>query len=182
MYKYSSLSLLSSLPISSQHHPNLQSSCLNQLHLTSKLPAFSMCVQRSLTQIPTISQLRNPTTCEISNQSTNSRAQLAPSQTQHHVFAIPGQSLSSPSDGRNTNERGNNTDLICQSQTSSNPDLQAEESTPARAFFANVGRAGYPAANAGPKVQPWQAEWKGPQQPKDGRLIVACAKNAVYGT
>lgn len=57
-----------------------------------------------------------------------------------------------------------------------------EEPAPVLDFFQTVSRYGYPDEKEEPKVQPWRAHWEGPQEPKDGKLIVACPKKCDYGT
>ena len=50
-------------------------------------------------------------------------------------------------------------------------------------FFKSVSADGYPeGAGMSTKAQPWRSIWPGPQRPsEDGKLLVACPKNCVYG-
>lgn len=86
----------------------------------------------------------------------------------------------------------------CQSQSqsqsqsacsrSSSPESDAEstksdvELSPAvHQFFQSVSPAGFPTTKGPKKAQPWKSRWNGPQEPKDGQLIVACPRICTYG-
>jgi len=52
------------------------------------------------------------------------------------------------------------------------------------AFFKNVSKDGYPpqrGLTAVPLAQPWKQVWTGPKVSADGRLIVACPRQADFG-
>lgn len=87
----------------------------------------------------------------------------------------------------------------CQSQSqsqsqsacsrSSSPESDAEstksdvELPPAvHQFFQSVSPAGFPTTKGPKKAQPWKSRWNGPQEPKDGQLIVACPRICTYGS
>jgi len=81
----------------------------------------------------------------------------------------------------------------CQSQSacsrSSSPESDAEstksdvELPPAvHQFFQSVSPAGFPTTKGPKKAQPWKSRWSGPQEPKDGKLIVACPRICTYGS
>lgn len=58
--------------------------------------------------------------------------------------------------------------------------IRQAEYAPAFDFLASISRAGYP-KDTSPKVQPWQGKWEGPQKPKNGTSVVACAKDCIFG-
>lgn len=68
------------------------------------------------------------------------------------------------------------------------PKEKHESYTPAKMpchldFFENVSRTGYPTGDTqATQARPWKDHWKGPQQPTDGRLLIAVPSCSDYGT
>jgi hypothetical protein len=66
---------------------------------------------------------------------------------------------------------------------SSNESTTAHLPQSVKEFFESVRMGCFPEAEEmDTKAQPWRRIWAGPQEPSaDGKLLVACPKNCVYG-